>query len=69
MDIISLVTAGVSKLIELIPLWSAAGEKERAEIIERAKSLVAGLDAMSAAADAKDNAATEAAKAALGGTD
>jgi hypothetical protein len=63
--IIDLVTAGVSKLIELVPLWVGASAAQRAEIEAKTRSLVSGLDALFSAADAKDDAATQRAKDAL----
>ena len=65
--IIDLVTAGVTKLIELVPLWVGASAEKKAEIEAKARSLVSGLDALFVAADAKDDAATKAARDAIAG--
>jgi len=65
--IVSLVATGVGKLIELIPVWVAASAEKKAEIEAKTRSLVAGLDALFSAADAKDDAATQAARDAIAG--
>jgi len=63
--IIGLVTKGVSKLIELVPLWMNASAEQKAAIEAEARSTVGRLDALFAAADVKDDAATQAARDAL----
>lgn len=65
--IVDLVTVGVKKLIELVPMWMNASAEEKAKIEAKARSLVAALDDDFKAADAKDDAATKAARDAIAG--
>jgi hypothetical protein len=65
--IIDLVTTGVTKLIDLVPIWMAASAEKKAEIEAKARSLVAGLDSLFEAADAKDAANTKKATDAIAG--
>jgi hypothetical protein len=64
---IDLVITGVTKLIELVPIWLASSAEKKAEIEAKTRSLVGGLDALFSAADAKDDAATKAARDAIAG--
>lgn len=65
--IVDLVLTGVKKLADLVPLWIASSAEQKAEIEAKARSLVGGLDALFVAADAKDDAATKAARDAIAG--
>jgi hypothetical protein len=65
--ILDLVVTGAKKLIELVPMWMNASAEQRIEIEAKARSLVSGLDSLFAAADAKDDAATQAARDAIAG--
>ena len=63
--IYSLVVTGVTKLIELVPIWLNSSAERRAQILAKAEALVSGLDEIFDAADVKDNAATQAARDAI----
>lgn len=63
--IFSLVKVGVSKLIELVPVWMNASAERQAEIIAKAQKLVDGLDEIFDDADAHDDAATQRAREAI----
>lgn len=68
MDVIfNLVTTGISKLIDLVPIWMAASAEKKAEIEAKARSLVEGLDSLFVAADVKDAANTKKATDAIAG--
>ena len=63
--IISLVTTGVQKLIELVPLWMQSSAEQRAKIEAATRSAVDSLDKVFVDADVKDDANTRAAREAI----